>query len=80
VNTLGQTLSVVVAIPPPIELHGALVCSTVALILVQTLACELPSNIDTPTLPIPGSPREQRPASPAAAGRLSMISILPSEN
>jgi hypothetical protein len=37
VDTLVKALSVVVAVPPPIESHGALVCSTVELILVQNL-------------------------------------------
>jgi hypothetical protein len=37
VDTLVEALRIVVAVPPPIEPHGALVCSTVALILVQNL-------------------------------------------
>jgi hypothetical protein len=55
VDTLVEALSVVAAVPPPIEPHGALVCSTVALILVQNLPVSCRSNIDT------GGPREQRP-------------------
>jgi hypothetical protein len=55
VDTLVQALSVVAAVPPPIEPHGALVSSTVALILVQTLPVSCRSNIDT------GGPRERRP-------------------
>ena len=55
VNTLVEALSVVVALSPPIEPHGALVYSTVALILVQTLPVSCRSNIDT------GCPREPRP-------------------
>jgi hypothetical protein len=55
VDTLVQALSVVVAVPPPIEPHGALVCSTVALVLVQTGPVSCRSNIDT------GCPRERRP-------------------
>jgi hypothetical protein len=47
VDTLVQPLSVVVEVPPPIDLHVALVCSTVALILVQTFPVSRESNIDT---------------------------------
>ncbi len=52
VDTLVEALNVVVAIPPPIEPHGALMCSTFALILVQNLPVSCRSNIDT------GGPRE----------------------
>ena len=44
VDTLVEALRVVAAVPPPIEPHGALVCSTVALILVQ----KLPDTEDQP--------------------------------
>jgi hypothetical protein len=67
VDALVQALSVVVAVPPPVELHGALVCSTVALILVQTfpvssnLSCELTKQHRYPTA-------DTRPPARAAAG------------
>jgi hypothetical protein len=47
VDTLVQPLSVVVEVPPPIDVHVALVCSTVALLLVQTFPVNRESNIDT---------------------------------
>jgi hypothetical protein len=59
VDTLVEALSVVVAVPPPIESDGALVYSTVALVLVQNLPGSCRSNIDT------GGRREQRPVARA---------------